>query len=72
MNIEKGIPIPYFAGSATRYPWDEMDVGDSMFAPKPTSLASAATLAGKRRGWKFSARTVTENGVKGTRVWRIA
>ena len=72
MNIEKGIPFPDFTGGNIRYPWNEMDVGDSLFSPKPNALASAASVWGKRKGWKFSARTVTENGVTGTRVWRIA
>lgn len=56
-----------------KYPWVEMNVGDSFFIVAPQKvLARAAHNAGERYALKFATRTVTENGVAGVRVWRTA
>lgn len=72
IKIEKNIPFPRYTknGRSTnrKYPWEEMQVGDSFFSEKKaTTMVSAANHAGKRLGMKFA--TKSEN--KGTRVWRI-
>ena len=70
--IEKGVPIPkrlYAGGRNTKYPWDEMVVGDSIFCEGKTSktLSASALTWGKRHGRRFACR----NAEGGVRVWRI-
>lgn len=75
MKIEKGIPIPMGAGRKgppIKYPWPDMEVGDSVFfdgEPKGADAkqGTAARLWGNNHGRKFAARK-EGNGV---RVWRI-
>ncbi len=67
-KIQKGVPIPT-SKIAKRYPFKDMEVGDSFLTDAPQQWASAAAIVhGKRVGQKFTTRV--ENG--GTRVWRIA
>jgi len=71
-EIQKGLPIPPKSQGRypCKYPLSQMEVGDSFFVPEPghpNTKGRAETL-----GFKFTTRVVTENGVKGTRVWRIA
>ncbi len=72
-TVDKRKPIPKRkgGGNTSKYPFREMAVGDSFFAPHcPTSkLIAAACYYGPKR---FSARTVTERGIPGARIWRIA
>lgn len=71
-KIEKNIEIPRRCanskGRPFKYPFNEMEVGDSFLTGEPRSRISGA-IGGyrKRHGCKFAARTV-EGGV---RVWRI-
>ena len=60
VEIEKGIPIPPKRG---RYPWNNMEVGDSFFAIERV----AASWASRRHGRRFSMRREGD----GWRVWRI-
>jgi hypothetical protein len=68
-KISKDIPAP----SRRRfhlYPFQTLEVGESFFVPNGyIQLAGSANTryAPKR----FTARTRTEEGVKGIRVWRI-
>ena len=76
-KIEKGVPMPLGAGSGPgfprKYPFAEMEVGDSFFAPGITSRNIAGCFShASKSGRKFCLRTLTENGVTGVRVWRIA
>ena len=76
-KIEKGVPLPPGAGRKGRnkYPWYEMEVGDSCFLPDadPRAVSQAASnVARRNNGLRFATRAVTENGVKGVRVWKIA
>lgn len=70
IKIEKNVPCPK---NFTKYPFDEMDVGDSFFVEAQGKTINAALISWKRRkknigsGKKFIRRTV--NG--GQRVWRI-
>ena len=72
-SIEKGVPIPESRGGGRgKYPFREMEIGDSFFvAGKSTAKFSAHVHHHrKRHGLKFTTRTVTEDGVKGVRIWR--
>jgi hypothetical protein len=74
-KIEKDIPISEAVrGRRTKFPWQQMKVGDSVLLPKKYKRASAiyasiaANWARKNEPeWKFITRTVE----KGVRVWRM-
>lgn len=70
IKIETGVPMPTKGrGAPRKYPWYEMNVGDSFLVPGKTHKRWHATAKAERlTGFKFSVRTV-EGGV---RVWRIA
>jgi hypothetical protein len=71
MKIEKGIPVTdQRRGNHRKYPWDEMEVGDSFFVPgkSPNTISSSANYQSKTRGWRFKVASL-EGGV---RVWRVA
>lgn len=71
--IEKGVEIPKITrvgsgGNNRKYPWNEMEIGDSFFVPGANARQFGTTSqASKRTGKRFTMRTV-EGGV---RVWRI-
>ena len=76
-EIEKEIPIPPLRREDRKYPFADMDVGDSFFirfsveARKKNQSKIGAAIGGYSRrnsGKKFSARCVDG----GIRVWRIA
>jgi hypothetical protein len=68
MKIEKNIPIPEI--TSKRYPFDEMEVGDSFLVP-PLQVPSARSLMSytnrKDKSKSFMSRT-SEDGI---RIWRI-
>lgn len=79
IEVSSNIPLPDFTKrrrKAGKYPFASMNVGDSFFAPGKNSgcMSANARMWGLRnnRTIKVTCRTVTENGVKGVRVWRIA
>lgn len=77
MQIDKNVPVPSdIAGRGKRSIFADMVPGDSIFFPNDniTTIVSraGAWVRNSKNGWKFTSRTVTENGVKGVRCWRIA
>lgn len=73
IKVEKGVELPSARCSAKKYPWEEMKVGDSFFAPGlTTSKLSNAASWRRTKGEKFAVRETTEHGVDGARIWRIA
>lgn len=72
--IESGVPVPPRASGAgeSKYPFNDMKVGDSFFAPACSSQAlSNATRAYKMTHAPGSKWTTRKEG-DGVRVWRIA
>jgi hypothetical protein len=69
IKIEKGIPLEEH-NRHHKYPWREMEIGDSFFVEGKTSssLYSALSYAGSRNNLKFTVRKVQG----GCRAWRIA
>lgn len=70
--IEKGLEIPPL--TTKKYPWGEMDIGDSFFVPMGENeektknmIRCAAGAFGRRKNMKFSVRKMDG----GFRVWRI-
>ena len=67
MLVEKSVPLPE---GKKRYPYKEMDVGDSFFVGdgKLQVVCNANYRASKRLGMQFIAR----KEVEGVRVWRVS
>lgn len=77
VEITGAVPIPPKKPGRkgqTKYPFNTMEVNDSFFVPdaNPSSLQSMARRATRERGWRWTARGVTERGKKGARCWRVA
>jgi len=69
-KVEKGIPAPKVKkGPPRKYPWLEMEVGDSFFVPgvNYNEFKTQPSNAGKRYGLKYTTRSVDG----GVRVWRV-
>lgn len=69
-QIEKGVPLPVGRSGAGKYPWRQMEVGDSFFVPSATlaKFSTSRKYAEGQTGFKFAIRTVG----MGVRIWRIA
>jgi len=71
-QIEKNIPAPVHMGSGAKpkYPFAQMEVGDSFFAPNMTAraLINASQWHANKTGKKFTCSTVEG----GARCWRVA
>ena len=68
-KIEKNIPIPFSSGQGRfpKYPFAQMQVGDSVLIP--LNSRSAAYSWAKLHDRRFTCRP---EGTKSVRVWRIA
>ena len=57
-----------------RYPWSELQVGQSFLAPHRTASNINSSMANqaRRRGHQYRAETVQIEGVTCARVWRTA
>ena len=75
IKIDKGVPIPKIDGLGRhhKYPWHDLNVGDSFFVPNATTrrFCSSVNRIQKTLGISMKCRTVTENDIKGVRIWRI-
>lgn len=81
IEIDTHIPFPTSSRRTLRfedaYPFKHMCPGESFFVPasqaKTTTLLSNVSRMNKRHPEKhvFKARFVEEEGVAGTRIWRI-
>jgi hypothetical protein len=71
IKIDKGILLPARSckGRPAKYPWRQMDVGDSFFveARKSSDFGGAINHARKTTGYEFISRSVDG----GLRVWRV-
>lgn len=68
--IEKGVQVQARSEHSRKYPFNEMDIGDSFAIPGDlmTSVRSAATAFGRDHSQKFTVRKDGDGG----RCWRIA
>jgi len=74
IKIEKGIPVPPKGAANKKYPFSEMEVGDSFFAPNiRQALVTGSFGPHEAKGWKFTCRTIKDEAgvLQGVRVWRI-
>lgn len=71
INIDKDVPFPERKKPTTagnlKYPWKEMQVGDSILTDIKDGSSYASTVA-KKLGFKMTSR---KEG-SGTRIWRKA
>ena len=81
VKIDKGIPLPTDMRNELEYPFDKMDVGDSIFFPlgeqdnaqrMKNRLSQATRTYGKKQEPEqhFVIRYRLENEISGVRVWR--
>lgn len=68
IKIEKGVPLPKRRGTKrSKYPFADMEVGDSFFFSETRERVSAAARAyGARTKKKFASRVDGD----GCRIWR--
>lgn len=69
LKIDKG--VPYTGRRSTKYPWDQMEVGDSIFFSNEYKVATVRQSAykyAKAAGMKFAVGVVQG----GFRVWRLS
>ena len=68
-KIDDHIPIP----PRSKYRFHELKVGQSIFirGADITTLWSSAAHVREKTGFHFTMRTVTEDGKKGVRCWRV-
>jgi|TARA_R110000772_G_scaffold245962_1_gene359578 hypothetical protein len=81
VKIDKGIPLPTDIRNDLKYPFDKLEVGDSIFFPlsdednanrMKNRLAQATRTFGKKATPErhFVIRYRLEDEVSGVRVWR--
>lgn len=70
IKVDKDIPMPPRRKERRKWPFDEMNVGDSFFAPE-VKAAHFGPYARRLLPKRFTTRTVTENDIRGIRVWRF-
>ena len=70
ITIDKHIPL----ASRSKYPFEEMALGDSFFVPGRTisQMSAVSCAASRRTKHKYSCRSRRENATNGIRVWRVA
>jgi hypothetical protein len=69
IKIDKHIPAPEVHGN-TLYPWNEMEVGDSFFAPGKSRRTFNGAM--RRRMQHGTAKFIVREIDGGARVWRVA
>ncbi len=69
VKIDKSVPIPQGRSSHSKYPWRELQVGDSFFVKDKEASDLSGYFAPLRRkyGLRFVSRTVDG----GVRIWRV-
>lgn len=77
MKIDENVTIPrdLWRGRRPKYPFKDMAVGDSLFAPEDDGIkmaGAAGTFSYRYKQFSFVSRIVIEGGVRGVRVWRVA
>lgn len=73
-KIQKGIPIPKIEAGTPLYPWEKMQVGDSIFSKnKGSALKAAAYAYNKTAKEQNLPHKLTARHIKGgVRVWKIS
>ena len=74
IGIDKKVPMPEGITGKKKYPFPDMEVGDSFWADVSSERLSNATGHWRDKlGHKYAVRAETnEDGTEGARVWRTA
>lgn len=69
-QIERGVPMPAVRSSGAKYPFADMEVGDSFTAPEieRTRISGACQNKARQGDKKF---TIRKTGDGFIRVWRV-
>jgi hypothetical protein len=71
MQIDRNIPLPkpQRASKPSKYPWSEMEIGDSFMVEGKTTaqMSGRVRYAEKTTGFAFTSRSVEG----GCRIWRV-
>lgn len=71
-RVESDVPLPgQRVGASAKYPFGEMEIGDSFEAPNNQSIRRAACAYDARNNKRFVCR-ITERGGDTMRIWRFA
>jgi len=78
-KIDKGIPLCGPSSKSNKYPFDQMKVGDSFFAPHPDAKKARQNALARNAGpYKkspkhvdFQRHFVTRTVEGGMRIWRV-
>lgn len=71
LKIERDIPVPETRGRHAKYPFNEMEIGDSFFVPaddRPIPILQRSIIASAH---KLESKFVTRAVDGGVRVWRV-
>ena len=68
ITVDKGIPVPRSLRGRSKYPFRQMEIGDSCFIPRKNGQQITINHL---KPLRFTTRHVVENGIDGVRVWRI-
>ena len=77
-KIDKGIPLSSYKNKSSKYPLDEMEVGDSFFVPHPDAQKARQNAISHNAGqykklpkhMPFQRHFTTRTVEGGARIWR--
>jgi hypothetical protein len=69
IEIDDDVPAPPCKGRPSKYPFRDLQPGQSIFVPLANPPISYWRMM---TDYKLVKRKVTEKGIKGARIWRIA
>jgi hypothetical protein len=71
--VEKNIDMPVMRVTASKYPYDEMEVGDSfMVTSERVSMINTMCGVNKKKGVELGMKFIAKRVEGGVRVWRIS
>jgi len=71
--VEKNIDMPVMRVTASKYPYDEMEVGDSfMVTSERVSMINTMCGVNKKKGVELGMKFIAKRVDGGVRVWRIS
>ena len=73
VTVEKNIDMPVMRVTASKYPYDEMEVGDSfMVTSERVSMINTMCGVNKKKGVELGMKFIAKRVEGGVRVWRIS
>jgi len=71
--VEKNVDMPVMRVTASKYPYDEMEVGDSfMVTSERVSMINTMCGVNKKKGEELGMKFIAKRVEGGVRVWRIS